>query len=1194
MLFDDYYSKLSELLDTKQRERAEKLFMSITKRYPREEIPPKLLALFNPPEENNQAKNILNILFLQDSPCIRNYKYAQALKKLGHKVSLAYLVKKLSERYPGLSDDVYQECIKIKDLNELWDLSKRFDIIHSHNEPDQYTVAALAAHCPVIHDTHDLVSLRDYKKPEMKYFEGIANRAAHGRIYSTPYQRDEAKAMYQVEGDSLVVYNYASAEDIPDQFYPKASVQDGYLHMVYEGGVGGSEHRSFTQVFIDIAQAGVKLHIFPARYDEKIARELSTYPNIDYRHPVSPKDIIKEMSRFDIGIIPWNLNELNERFLSSTIANKLFEYFAAGLPVATADITSYRDYFQSHPVGVTFKSVPELISKVPYLLKLKDNIDFKKLVFTYDQEIHKVVDYYHQVIERNKTREKDLELKVAEKNRMKLSNHDTSILNLIKWIEDNGWSGYDPYDAEDYIITQKKQGKGLGEEKEKEIRKANNLHPLELRKTLNISKKINAKALGLMLSSYCQLYQVFQDEKYIQEAERIAKYLAQNSSKSSKNKCWGYPFDWQSIIFIPEDTPSVVVSTVVGDGFWSLYQISKNSNYLDICASICCFITEDLNIDYLDENRVCFSYTPIDDYHVHNSNLFAAEFLIRVGQKIKRMDFIELGIKAVNYALSEQNSDGSIFYWGRKQNHYNANHLDSYHSGFEIRMLYRIYLMTLDQRVKDAYISYLEFFKRTFVRNDGFVYQFLPHKNQYQSNIHGIAEVILLYSVLLKDHPDLKGSLEKVIDYAEKELQDQSGFFGYLIQKDNKLMIPYLRWGEAWMLKAYSEYLTQISEKRITKNYSNIHICHVGGAHSVHVADIIRELDRFGFHQFVISYMPVEKSITDEHIKVYYFPYRDYMKEGINLDLFNQKLYEFLGEVFSKEKVDIVQGHSLTYSAPILIQSSKMFKKNCAVIPWNTLSIKSPQTVINQYEAEALSVIDYLFHGMPKAVSMFKAFYKNIGSYQYKEFRTMMPFEHYQRNREISQEVNILSVRVMGENYKQELLIRSLPLIIRKVPGLKVTFLIGQDADQGRVYFEQMKTLAQELGVATYCRFIDRSLSQAELADMIYAHSIVYCVATHDEGFSVSATVSMYSGAICIVQETEENEDLIDKKHLLKVQINQSSIQEALIYAIDHLEELQRRFMQENQYLIKYSKDKMIQNLIDAYDDMYAGMGASK
>ncbi len=765
-------------------------------------------------EENIDA---LNILFVQDAPCIRNYKYAAALKKKGHKVALAYFIEKLSERYKGMSDSVYTESIKITDYKQLWDLAQNYDIIHSHNEPDQYTVLATASGVPVIHDTHDLISLREPENYQLKYFEGIANRSADGRIYSTPYQYEEAKNLYGVNGKSIIFYNYASEDHLPKKFLPKLSEKDGKVHFVYEGGISGADgkHRDFADQFVKISDYGCIIHVYPAKYDHRLAYFFSNYPNIIYNNPISPEILIETMTQFDFGLIPWNLDKGNERFLSSTIANKLYEYLAAGLPVATADIISYRDFFSNYPVGVTFKSIEELVSKSDELNEIKKNFKKEKLVFTYENEIERLEEFYRVVISSKKSKasrningqdtiqEKDVKL---NSELYKLAKN--SLFELSKWIGKNGWAGYDPYDAEDFIIKMKKAGQPLSVETIEQIRFLNEIEPLKLRTQCNIQKKINAKGLGLLMSSYIVLSNVLNDPVYLNKAKEIANWLLKNKSEYTKHFSWGYPFDWQSVIFIPQGTPSVVVSTIVGEGFWKLYETTLDKSYLEICISICRFIAEDLNIEYIDNDKICFSYTPIDKYQVHNANLYAAEFLIKIGKEIENENYLSLGQKAANFTLSEQNDDGSIFYWSKAQNQINPKHLDSYHSGFEIRMIYSIFNLTGEKKYEKAYKKYLSFYLQKFVKNDGRVLQFLPEKNPSQINIHGVAEAVLLCSCLLPENPDLENTLERILRWTTSNFQHEEGWFGYLIKEDRKIMIPYLRWSEAWIMRGLSEYLS--------------------------------------------------------------------------------------------------------------------------------------------------------------------------------------------------------------------------------------------------------------------------------------------------------------------------------------------------------------------------------------------------
>ncbi|ADK84377.1 Tetratricopeptide TPR_2 repeat protein [Desulfarculus baarsii DSM 2075] len=345
------------------------------------------------------ASRPLNILFVQEAPCIRNYKTASALRARGHKVCLAYTRATLSQMYKGLSDEVYDRCVRLTNNRHLWDISAKFDLVHCHNEPDVLTVAALAGEAPVIHDTHDLISLRAGGDQNLAFFEGVANRGAHGRVYTTPYQRDAALALYGVKGPSLVFYNYASAGDLPKRFLPKLSAQDGQTHIVYEGGIGGNGHRDFIDLFAQLTQGGLHVHVYPVHFDQAMHQRLSAIPRMHYHQPVSPTEIMEVMSQYDIGIIPFNIVKGNKQFLDSTIANKLFEYLAAGLPVLASPLQSYVDFFKLNNVGKVFHDAAEAIAATPELLRIAASQDLTAHAKTYDGEITRLEDFYIQIID---------------------------------------------------------------------------------------------------------------------------------------------------------------------------------------------------------------------------------------------------------------------------------------------------------------------------------------------------------------------------------------------------------------------------------------------------------------------------------------------------------------------------------------------------------------------------------------------------------------------------------------------------------------------------------------------------------------------------------------------------------------------------------------------------------------------------
>jgi rhamnogalacturonyl hydrolase YesR len=243
--------------------------------------------------------------------------------------------------------------------------------------------------------------------------------------------------------------------------------------------------------------------------------------------------------------------------------------------------------------------------------------------------------------------------------------------------------------------------------------------PLTLRKMFGVRKKHNPKGVGLLLKGYVSRYKSTGKELYLKQARESADWLMNNTATDYKGISWGYPFDWQSKMFIPKGTPSSVVSCIIGDAFWDLYQVTKEKSYLSVCEGICLFLHEELKLSFDNGKVVCHSYTPIDDFQVHNANLFVAEYLLRVGNKTGEVTWQERGRKSSAYMLDFQKEDGSLEYWSRDHSAYKKGQMDIYHSGYEIRTLFQIWKHTKDDRIKEAYQSYYEFFKVNYLKDNG-------------------------------------------------------------------------------------------------------------------------------------------------------------------------------------------------------------------------------------------------------------------------------------------------------------------------------------------------------------------------------------------------------------------------------------------------------------------------------------------
>ena len=232
---------------------------------------------------------------------------------------------------------------------------------------------------------------------------------------------------------------------------------------------------------------------------------------------------------------------------------------------------------------------------------------------------------------------------------------EESINHLLQWIDKNGWYGYDPYDLLDTKFYKFFNKYRYPRRFVEEI--LFNQFPLCMRRMLRVKKQIYAKAMGLFAYSFLDLYKLHEREQYLNKSLECLDWLTENCSSGYDHRCWGYPFDWQSRIFIPKDTPSGVVTSFVSDSFINAFTILGDEKYLEIAESCCQFFIADLNIDYIDRNTLCFSYTPIDTFHVHNANMLVAKQLVTVGTITKNKKFLEYAEKAMNYTLAAQNDN---------------------------------------------------------------------------------------------------------------------------------------------------------------------------------------------------------------------------------------------------------------------------------------------------------------------------------------------------------------------------------------------------------------------------------------------------------------------------------------------------------------------------------------------------------
>ena len=383
---------------------------------------------------------------------------------------------------------------------------------------------------------------------------------------------------------------------------------------------------------------------------------------------------------------------------------------------------------------------------------------------------------------------------------------NTKISEIVNRINDSllseGYSGFDPYDALNSSLVPKKN-------------KWVNIILTQffvyspfasIRYLAKIPKSVNPKVLGLMLGAYSKQIKLgSRNLAYIKLCEKIVKFLLKHRSKYSSNLSWGHNFPWQSSNrYLERNLPTSVNSCFIGHSLIDLYNVTQDSKYLVLAESISKFLIKDLNV-LETENGICFSYTPIDEYYVHNANLLTASFFIRLFEHTKNSELLELSIKSADFSLLQMSDSGLWPYSFDQVNFKHRNQAD-WHQGFVLDSIYEFVMS--DSVDSSKYLKKLEkgahFYSQKMFDKRGKALWRYPSK--WPLDIHNQCQGVITFSKLSRLDDKYFKTLKKITTYMINEMYHEEKF---IYQKWPFMTndIAYPRWCEAWPYVALTEYL---------------------------------------------------------------------------------------------------------------------------------------------------------------------------------------------------------------------------------------------------------------------------------------------------------------------------------------------------------------------------------------------------
>lgn len=379
----------------------------------------------------------------------------------------------------------------------------------------------------------------------------------------------------------------------------------------------------------------------------------------------------------------------------------------------------------------------------------------------------------------------------------------TATERLLAYCEANEWAGHDPYDALNSGVF--KAFRFLDSRFPRLVlTQVLKRSPVNARSLLMVPKTQNPKALALFLSAFLKLSKI-EPADHENRIRLMLERLIALRSPEVPYWCWGYSFPWQTrSVVVRRGAPNLVCTTFVASALLDLYEQRGDRQCLTIAASAAEYILKELYWDDSDSGAAGFSYPlPSLRVEIHNANLLAAALLCRLYKHTGEAKFLGPALRVARYSAAKQHPDGSWYYGEAPTQRW----VDNFHTGYNLTALHQIATFLDNNEFESCIHRGFEFYKAHFFREDGAARYF--HNKTYPIDIHCVAQSIITpleFSHLDTDNVSLACS---VFQWAMKHMWDDRGFFYYRVLPPYTIRTSYMRWSQAWMLRALSELLCE-------------------------------------------------------------------------------------------------------------------------------------------------------------------------------------------------------------------------------------------------------------------------------------------------------------------------------------------------------------------------------------------------
>jgi hypothetical protein len=284
---------------------------------------------------------------------------------------------------------------------------------------------------------------------------------------------------------------------------------------------------------------------------------------------------------------------------------------------------------------------------------------------------------------------------------------------------------------------------------------------------------------------------------YRAEAASLATWLVENRCEGYSGYCGSHRHEIQELDGRRHPSDADVVSTSYG--VRALLAASElDRRYAAVARSAAAFVHEDLDYTECEAGaRINYATCDGDEHFTHNAIALGARLLldlhVATGARTYRRDAERL----LDYVVAHQTDRGGWMY----REPPSASHLsmDNHHNGFIVEVLHYHEELTDAGRYADALSNAMTFYRETLFEDSG-----APNwdeSNAYPRDVHAAAQGIIVFSYA----GDLSFA-SRIVDWTLSNLYAGDGRFYFRQHRWFTRPIVLMRWCEAWMAYALSQY----------------------------------------------------------------------------------------------------------------------------------------------------------------------------------------------------------------------------------------------------------------------------------------------------------------------------------------------------------------------------------------------------